>query len=108
MFTFRNVLKGITWNDMYLESDFETAFNMFYICFIATFEKCFPLKRIKINYKNKNVWLSNGLRKCIAYKNKLFHISKYVPTNINKYKIYRNILNMTIIDNGQYNENNEY
>ena len=52
------------------------------------YEESFPLTRVKIRYRNRLPWLSDGLKASIEYKNKLYLISLKHPTlyNISKYK----------------------
>ena len=58
------------------------------------FNGCFPLKRVKIKYRNRKSWLSTGLKKSIKIKNKLYIKSLKYSTvhNISTYKAYRNKL----------------
>ena len=64
------------------------------------FDSCFPLKQY--NYRNKTAprkpWITRGLARCCAKKDKLY--KKYIkdPSNVNflKYKVYRNKLNKLI------------
>ena len=62
--------------------------------FKKIYEESFPLTRVKIWYRNRLPWLSDGLKASIKYKNKLYLISLKHPTlyNISKYKQYKNKL----------------
>ena len=52
------------------------------------------INRVKIRYRNRLPWLSDGLKASIKHKNKLYLISLKHPTlyNISKYKQYKNKL----------------
>ena len=62
--------------------------------FKKIYEESFPLTRVKIRYRNRLPWLSDGLKASIKHKNKLYLISLKHPTlyNISKYKQYKNKL----------------
>ena len=53
------------------------------------------MQKIKLNYRNRKLWLTHGLKKSIKTKNKLYVKSIKTPTlhNIKIYKEYRNKLN---------------
>jgi len=59
-----------------------------------TYKEAFPLKTGTINYKSRRLWLSDGLKKCIEKKNKLYKLSQRKPSNSNIlfYKRYKNKL----------------
>ena len=62
--------------------------------FKSIYDESFPIIRVKIRYRNRLPWLSNGLKSSIKLKNKLYRISLKHPTtfNIYKYKQYKNKL----------------
>ena len=72
----------------------QSYFSNFLRVFKKIYEESFPLTRVKIRYRNRLPWLSNGLKASIKYKNKLYLISLKHPTlyNISKYKQYKNKL----------------
>ena len=59
--------------------------------FKKIYEESFPLIRVKIRYRNRLPWLSDGLKASIKQKNKLYLLSLKHPTlyNKSKYKQYR-------------------
>ena len=72
----------------------QSYFSNFLRVFKQIYEESFPLTRVKICYRNRLPWLSDGLKASIKHKNKLYLISLKHPTlyNISKYKQYKNKL----------------
>ena len=70
------------------------AFTSFHDNFINLYDMCFPIKTIKLSYRNRKPWLTDGLRKLIKHKNKLYRLKmKYnTPEYCIAYKQYRNKL----------------
>ena len=91
---FIQILNSIDWNFVTFDNKAQTSFTLFYNKFVDCFNGCFPLKRVKIKYRNRKSWLSTGLKKSIKIKNKLYIKSLKYPTvhNISTYKAYRNKL----------------
>ena len=58
------------------------------------YDESFPVMRVRIKYRNRLPWLSDGLKSSIKLKNKLYIISLKHPTmfNVHKYKQYKNNL----------------
>ena len=54
----------------------ESVGSRFHKDFCAIYEASFPLKTIKINYRNRKPWLTEDLKKSIKLKNKLYHQQK--------------------------------
>ena len=71
---FSNMLEQIDWNQSLHESECQSAFTSFYNEYKRCFDTCFPLRRVKLGYKNRKVWLSAGLKESIKKKNKLYCI----------------------------------
>ena len=89
---FRKLLKKHDWTDLYNIEDANLAFCNFMCNFKSYFDHCFPLQKIKINYKNRNPWISKEIKDAIKEREKLLSISIKTPTEINKkkYKKYKN------------------
>ena len=51
------------------------------------------MESIKINYKNRNPWINKNLKNEIKIRDKLYLLSKQIPTQANKdnYKKYKNM-----------------
>jgi hypothetical protein len=92
---FIDSLSNCSWEDVMNNSDPNEAFSLFHDTIMTIYNKCFPIRKIKIGYKTKLVWLSEDLKKMIKVKNKLFFKFKKYPSieNENLYKHYRNRLN---------------
>ena len=62
------------------------------------YEECFPLRKVKSCYRNRKIWLTDGLKKSIKLKNKLNvkYINKPSLYNLKIYKCYRNKLHQVI------------
>ena len=66
----------------------------FFKMFLKIFNECFPKITVKNGYKNRKPWLSQCLKDAIKKENKLYKLSKQIPTFFrkNEYKEYRNLL----------------
>ena len=64
------------------------------------YDECVPLKKCNVNRKKDPLspWITKGLLKSINKKNKLYKKYIQIPTNVNlqKYKTYKDKLNMLI------------
>ena len=78
------------WSVLNSHRDCQTYFTKFYALFKTIYVGSFPLTRVKMRYRNNLPWLTEGLKKYIKNKNKLYRISLKHPTcyNITKYKDY--------------------
>ena len=68
-------------------------FDFFMNNIINIFNKCFPIESTKINYKNRDPWINQNLKNKIKIRDKLFLLSRQIPTQKNKdnYKKYKNV-----------------
>ena len=68
-------------------------FDFFINNIINIFNKCFPIESTKINYKNRNPWINQNLKNEIKIRDKLFLLSRQIPTQENNenYKKYKNM-----------------
>ena len=107
--TFHNTLEQANWSEITQCDNGQIAFTKFYNYFTELYYKCFPLTKIKITtYRNRKPWLSDGLKKSIKIKNKMYVKSIKIPSvyNIRQYKDYRNILHRLLrqAEREHYNE----
>ncbi len=65
------------------------SWQLFHKTVVQLYESCFPEKCIQICYENKNVWMSDNLKKKAKIKNALYYKYKKVPSTKNK-EIYDN------------------
>ena len=91
---FSNMLHNVEWNSVLSSIGCQEAFTLFYDKFRFCFERCFPVRKIKLGYRNRKKWLSEGLKVSIKNKNKMYVKSIRKPTvdNIKNYKRYKNRL----------------
>ena len=63
------------------------------------YDKAFPTVKVKRQYNNRKLWLTDSLRQLIHTKNKLYVVSQSRPTFTNEfiYKRYRNRLNKVLV-----------
>lgn len=105
---FRECLQNLSWSDVYVESDANTAFNHFHELICLFHNLCFPKVRIRINTNNniKRKWMTKGLKVCS--KTKRFLRYQYYKnknrTNKIKYTTYSNLL-QKCIHNAKRNAN---
>ena len=92
---FSNKLQELNWNEILSQDQCQDAYSLFHNVFTKLYYDCFPMQKIKLNYRNRKLWLTHGLKKSIKTKNKLYVKSIKTPTlhNIKVYKEYRNKLN---------------
>ena len=87
-------IQNTDWSVLNSHRNCQTYFTKFYALFKTIYDGSFLLSRVKMRYRNRFPWLTEGLKKSIKYKNKLYRISLRHPTsyNISKYKDYKNKL----------------
>ena len=83
------------WDNVLLCTDSQESFSTFHKEFSYIYNSCFPSKILKLNYRNRKIWLTNGMKESIKIKNKLYRKCKKYPSpeNEQRYKSYRNKLN---------------
>ena len=98
---FTDEIKNVCWEGTISCNNPKESFNQFSTLFTASYDKHFPIKRMKVNKKinkYKSPWMTKCVLKSIKRKNKLY--SKYLsdPNKINEnlYKKYKNRLNHVI------------
>ena len=95
---FHEAVAEIDWGEMYTLTEAQSAFSMFHSTFTKLFNQHFPKRKIKIKYNNRKPWLTDGLKKSIRIKNKLY--MKYIKIKSAyyecTYKMYRNRLTRLI------------
>ena len=76
MAAFKAELQTVNWVDVTRHSDPNSAYETFLRKYIVSYNKCFPLKKVKTRngHPNKS-WLSKGLLKSIKRKFKIFYMS---------------------------------
>ena len=92
-------LRTTDWSNVIQSIDVNQSYNHFICKIRELFEKCCPLKQVKVNNKYKNkLWITTAIKTSIR-KKKCLHkrfIKNRTPSNETKYKVYRNKLNSII------------
>ena len=96
---FSNLLQNNDWSDVLSSDNPQDAFQLFSDCYRDVYDKCLPLRTIKYGYKTRKPWLSEGLKRSIQTKNKLFHRKQKTKRLEHEtiYKKYRNKLNKLLL-----------
>ena len=76
---FQEDLSNANWNDVLLEEDAQISYSKLQEIISSTFNKAFPIKISKNNYHNKLPWLTQGLKRAIENKHKLY--TRYLRYN---------------------------
>ena len=87
--------KKIDWNSTLNTDSVLLDFSCFFALVKDIFDSCFPQKKIKITYSNKNPWITNLLKDEIKQREKLFIKSKRNPSQIN-IQIYKEFKNKNL------------
>ena len=87
------------WQDVYVEADVNSAYNVFIKKIRNLYDKNVPLVRNSSGkLRNKQPWITRGILKSILTRNRLYKLSLKQPNDVNrkKYKTYRNKLTSII------------
>jgi hypothetical protein len=92
--SFIGKLRHTNWESILNNQNGQVAFSDFFEKYSKLYDECFPLKTVKMNYHNRKPWLSEGLRKSIKIKNRLYLLQVKEPTdeNVTAYKKYKHQL----------------
>jgi hypothetical protein len=60
---FKEDINTADWDNVIKENDSQTSYTQFHSQLSAIFEKHFPLKKIKIGYKNRLPWVTLAIKK---------------------------------------------
>ena len=88
---FKDRLANVTWDELSEYNDPDCGYR----CFLAIYNNCFPLKKVKVkNVTLRKPWITKGLHKCIKKKNLLYKRFLVNPTSYREktYKNYKNKL----------------
>ena len=92
---FASALSCHNWDHVMEINDPQSSYSMFMKDYIDIYNSNFPMKQIKIGYKTRKTWLSEGMKNSIKMKNRLYRRHKRTgcPEHEDTYKRYRNKLN---------------
>jgi hypothetical protein len=98
---FKSRLSCVNWNAVCVSDDIDVSYKSFINKFNLLYDECFPKKKKKrssVKNKPKSPWITAALMKCIRRKHLLYKKSLNKPTdnNVQKYKMYRNKLNISL------------
>ena len=65
---FKEILGNTDWSTLLSCNDAQQSYSMFHNHFLQVYDKSFPLKTFKYNYKNRKIWLTEGLKNSIKRK----------------------------------------
>ena len=103
---FEGLLRERNWSGMLSSEDHQSAYSLFSQGFIDVYNECFPIGTVKAGYKTRKPCLSEGLKKSIERKNKLYHRKQKTKTPEHQiiYKKYHNKSNklMSIVEREYY------
>jgi hypothetical protein len=106
--TFRKKLHETDWSVVLNDCNGPNSFQTFYDKFTVLYDKSFPMKPTTTTYRNRKPWLSEGIKKSIKIKNRLYTIQAKRPTteNVRQYKKYKCDINrlMRIAERKHYND----
>lgn len=81
---FKHCLENITFNDLYLTEDPNSAFNSFIDEFMLFYNLCFPIRNVTIRANKKTKWISKGIKISSKNKRKLLWKYRQKPSLANK------------------------
>ena len=79
---FYDIVASTDWSNIINETNCQNSFSLFHKKISTIYDNSFPMKKIKIKYKNKLPWLSDGLKTSIKKKNNLYATLKKVRYSI--------------------------
>ena len=68
----KKTVRKHNWNEVYSAESAQPAFTIFFKIIKLSFSECCPIKKIKINYRNRHDWISNDLKNEIKEREKLY------------------------------------
>ena len=91
---YSNAINDFNWSQIEEYTDCNEAYNFLAESLKQIFNQSFPVQKVKKRYRNRLPWLTDGLRKSIKHKNKLYRTYIKIQTSYNKhvYNIYNNKL----------------
>ena len=92
--SFLHSLHEIDWHEIYNIPETNSSFDKFHSILKELHAKHFPKVKVKIRYSNNKPWLSDEMKDAIKKKNKLYRISRKIPSVHNEieYKTFKNRL----------------
>ena len=91
---FYKAIKNLKWDTIYIIEDAQSAYEYFEAVILDLFEIFFLLRKVRLKYSNRLLWVTKGLRTSIKQKHSLQNKFEKIPTEENKliYIRHRNLL----------------
>ena len=91
---FNSALSQKNWENILSMDNTQDAYTSFHNEFINMYNNCFPLKEFKAGYKTRKPWLSEGMKRQIKIKNRLYrrYSRSKCPEHLLIYQKFRNKL----------------
>ena len=93
-----SLIESFDWNKIEQSSDCNKAYECFSDSLRNIYNESFPVVKVKKRYRNRLPWLTDGVKKSIKYKNKLYRRQLKFQTSYNRkmYTTYNNKLKSII------------
>ena len=65
---FSNAISSFDWDEIYEETDMQTAYSLFHSKFCRLYNINFPKQKLKLQYNTRKLWLTQGLKDAIRKK----------------------------------------
>ena len=79
---FKDLVANANWENIFSYNDTQSPFTAFHSKLVKLYDQAFPKKRIKLTYRTKNPWLTEGLKISIKRKNVLYKLLVAPFTNM--------------------------
>ena len=89
---FKDLVANANWENIFSYNDTQSAFTAFHSKLVTLYDQTFPKKRIKLTYRTKKPWLTEGLKISNKRTNALYKLLKQYDAAYNEmqYKLYKN------------------
>ena len=91
---FNQRLSKVDWTSVLTAKDAQKAYSSFHDIMSKLYNECFPLKEFKLGYLTRKPWLTEGMKRQIKIKNRLYR--RYLKSDNEDhhtiYKRFRNVL----------------
>ena len=96
---FNSRLSSEDWTSVLTADDAQKAYSNFHDIMSKLYNDCFPLKEFKIGYLTRKPWLTEGMKRQIKIKNRLYrrYLRSDNPEHHVIYKRFRNVLNYKLL-----------
>ena len=75
---FKDLVANASWENIFSYNDTQSAFTAFHSKLVKLYDQAFPKKRIKLTYRTKKPWLTEGLNISVKRKNVLYYLGNMI------------------------------